>query len=212
MNTKTLKNIVLGFALGSFGLVALATTIPNLFTSGTVISSNKVNENFSALGNAVTTLEGKVAALQNVAENFNSLVPVGSIVAWHKQMPGTKTLPENWVECNGQVISDNASPLNNQATPNLNGEGRFLRGAAQSGVPQDQDWKSLVVKIQAGGNNAFPPQTAAPKGEGAFSTPMYSGAWGYSFDGSSAGMSFGWESGAEIRPKNMSVVWIMRIK
>lgn len=64
MNTKSLKNLVLGFALGSFGLVALAATIPNVFTSGTVISSNAVNQNFSALGTAVTTLEGKVTALQ----------------------------------------------------------------------------------------------------------------------------------------------------
>jgi hypothetical protein len=76
MNTKTLKNIVLGFALGSFGLVALAATIPNLFKSGDVISSSAMNQNFSALGNAVTTLEGKVTALQATtssicSKNFN---------------------------------------------------------------------------------------------------------------------------------------------
>jgi hypothetical protein len=77
MNTKTLKNLVLGFALGSFGLVALAATIPNVFTSGTVISSNAVNQNFSTLGTAVTTLEGKVTALQATtpssicSKNFN---------------------------------------------------------------------------------------------------------------------------------------------
>jgi NADH:ubiquinone oxidoreductase subunit K len=64
MNTKTLKNLVLGFALGSFGLFALAATIPNTFTNGTVISSNAVNQNFITLNNAVTTLEGKVTALQ----------------------------------------------------------------------------------------------------------------------------------------------------
>lgn len=64
MNTKTLKNIVLGFAVGSFGLVAFAGTIPNMFTNGTVISSSAVNQNFSTLNNAVTTLEGKVTALQ----------------------------------------------------------------------------------------------------------------------------------------------------
>jgi hypothetical protein len=59
MNAKNLKNLVIGFALGSFGLVALAVTIPNTFSSGTVISSSQVNANFAALKAAVDALEGK---------------------------------------------------------------------------------------------------------------------------------------------------------
>jgi hypothetical protein len=57
MNTRNLKNVVFGFALGSFGLVAVAVTIPNTFTSGTVISSGAVNANFAAVKSAVDTLE-----------------------------------------------------------------------------------------------------------------------------------------------------------
>jgi hypothetical protein len=57
MNAKNLKNLVLGFILGSFGLAALAVTIPNTFTSGKVISSSEVNANFAALKNAVDALD-----------------------------------------------------------------------------------------------------------------------------------------------------------
>jgi hypothetical protein len=160
------------------------------------------------------TLEKEVAVLKkNVTENFNALVPVGSIVAWHKQMPGTKTLPKNWVECNGQVISDKASPLNNQATPNLNGGGLFLRGAAQSGVPQEQDWKSLTISSNGVGEPpAYVHDITLPK-SGSNGQPFFSGAWGWAKDYPKAtGLTFTYDTGAEIRPRNMSVVWIMRIK
>ncbi|MEQ1733065.1 MAG: hypothetical protein ABL940_05295 [Bacteroidia bacterium] len=60
-------------------------------------------------------------------------VPIGSIQAWAKSMPGTPALPVGWVECNGAVLSDVASPYNGQTIPNLNGTSRFLQGAATSG-------------------------------------------------------------------------------
>ena len=62
--------------------------------------------------------------------------PVGSVVAWLKSFPNTPALPDGWVECNGQVLDDTASPFNGQTVPDLNGsEGaqRFLRGATTSG-------------------------------------------------------------------------------
>src|ERR1051325_4361317 len=43
------------------------------------------------------------------------------------------TLPANFVECNGQTISDAASPLNGQTVRNLNTANRFLRGNSTSG-------------------------------------------------------------------------------
>jgi Chaperone of endosialidase len=57
MNAKNLKNLVLGFTLGSFGLAALAVSIPNNFTAGTPISSSQVNANFTALKTAIDTLQ-----------------------------------------------------------------------------------------------------------------------------------------------------------
>ena len=63
--------------------------------------------------------------------------PIGTVSAWMKSMPNTPPLPDGWVECNGQVLSDQFSPYNGQIILNLNGAGgttqRFLRGATVSG-------------------------------------------------------------------------------
>ncbi len=65
-----------------------------------------------------------------------TMAPIGSIVAWAKSMPGTPPLPSQWVECNGQTLSDSASPFDGATIPDLNGLSgtpRFLRGGAASG-------------------------------------------------------------------------------
>jgi hypothetical protein len=65
--------------------------------------------------------------------------PIGSVVAWLKNLGTTHTpaLPSDWVECNGQVLSDATSVYNGQTIPDLNGTGvgnhRFLRGQNTSG-------------------------------------------------------------------------------
>lgn len=64
------------------------------------------------------------------------IVPIGSVTAWCKNLPGTPPLLPNFVECNGQVLADGDSPLNGQTIPDLNasaGTARFLRGATTSG-------------------------------------------------------------------------------
>ncbi len=63
--------------------------------------------------------------------------PVGSVVAWMKSFENVPALPDGWVECNGQVLDDPASPFDGQTIPGLNGTGdvpRFLRGGATSGT------------------------------------------------------------------------------
>jgi len=52
--------------------------------------------------------------------NDNRFSPIGSIIALHKNMENTPALPDGWVECNGQLISDLASPYHGQNAPNLN--------------------------------------------------------------------------------------------
>jgi hypothetical protein len=61
------------------------------------------------------------------------MVPVGAIVAWDKSFPSVPSLPPNFVECNGQTVSDASSPLNGQTLRNLNGSNQFLRGNTTSG-------------------------------------------------------------------------------
>jgi hypothetical protein len=66
------------------------------------------------------------------------LVPVGCVVAFLKNITGTPaTLPSEFVECNGQTLTDPQSIYNGVPIPDLNGTNaanhRFLRGAATSG-------------------------------------------------------------------------------
>lgn len=64
--------------------------------------------------------------------------PIGSVVAWLKSLTNTPTLPDGWVECNGQSLSDSDSPYNGVTIPNLNASGggdqRFLVGGTTSGT------------------------------------------------------------------------------
>jgi len=66
-----------------------------------------------------------------------TLIPVGTILAWHKSLTGTPPLSSRFLECNGQVVSDIESPLDGQTLPDLNGQARFLRGSSASGTLQD---------------------------------------------------------------------------
>lgn len=70
--------------------------------------------------------------------NLAGLVLVGSVVAWAKSFTGTPALPSEYVECNGQTLSDAQSVFNGQVIPNLNASGggtqRWLRGSSTSGA------------------------------------------------------------------------------
>ena len=64
-------------------------------------------------------------------------VPVGGIVSWLKNYTNVPSLPDEYVECNGQTLTDAQSVFNGQVIPLLNGttddDKRFLRGATTSG-------------------------------------------------------------------------------
>ena len=66
-------------------------------------------------------------------------VPIGSVQAWHKSLPGTPLLGWGWVECNGQIVADPESPYNGTNVPDLNLANRFLRGDVVSGGMQTDD-------------------------------------------------------------------------
>jgi hypothetical protein len=127
------------------------------------------------------------------------IVPIGGVVAWLKTLTGCPALLPNWVECNGQVLSDGESPFNTQTIPNLNGavsaglKGRFLRGNATSGDLEDSQnlQHNHSALHQASSQNSW--------GLGGGTLARSSGNTGNS-------------GGSEARPYNYSVVWIMRIK
>lgn len=71
------------------------------------------------------------------SQNMHNQDAVGTVKWWSKSLSGVpQTLPWGWVECTGQVVSDSESPANGQTLPNINGDGRFIRGANTSGNEQ----------------------------------------------------------------------------
>merc|ERR1719239_160947 len=161
------------------------------------------------------------------------LSPIGTILAWVTK-PSKETrenemvsLPDGWVRCDGSTIPE-PSVWAGQLTPNLNGEKRFLRGASDSEVltleeDQMQDHKhnvtdpghshSYIDKYPSYGGNEDghygPPSsdTENDRYDKAHTSMSYSGYTGMTVDGVSSSYRFG----TETRPKNMNVIYIMRV-
>jgi hypothetical protein len=126
-------------------------------------------------------------------------VPVGAVVPWLKTFPGTpQTLPEQFVECNGQIVEDNASPFFTLTLPNLNGENRFLRGNATSGGTGGADTHAHAVSTATQGPGAT---TTAASGVG-LSVPTAAHTHNTNFSTQTA----------DGKPPYYNVVWIIRIK
>lgn len=84
---------------------------------------------------------------------FTGLVPVGTILAWHKALAGTPDLPLNFVECNGQVLDDDASIYSGLTIPDLNGDSRHLEGSVTSGT------ETAAVAAASGAGGGGSPDT-----------------------------------------------------
>jgi len=158
------------------------------------------------------------------------VVPVGVIIAWHKSFANTPALPDGWVECNGQTLSDGDSPYDGQVIPNLNGAaagadlnngdnlakggGVFLKAKETSGETQfdslqghfhhirynttnwageaKDTWSATFGGFACGtGTKAVDISVGDPKTDGVNGTPR---------------------TATITRPRNMTVVMIMKIK
>ena len=171
------------------------------------------------------------ARAQEVNTNFKKVwdgtVPVGAIVAWHKTL-GASTLPGSFVECSGQTINDMASPYNGLAIPDLNGSGRFLRGGTSSGALQDDAFQGHKHELNVGQtihllNRVHPSGTLELFGADQRACTGAGGCSSGYFDeyvtvapnidnSPSQGAHGAPRFATETRPRNMSVVWVMRIK
>lgn len=168
----------------------------------------------------------RLLAVPRAARTEQIAPPVGSIVAWHPAMfPGSPpSLPSGWARCDGQLLSDAQSPLNGRTLPNLNGQHLFLRGATSSGTVQDdrmQTHRHLDSGHQHGftrprwfsfetanGEYIYNPESAAADGQTS-TTHTGHAQLGDPVDSNGAATV---RHGDETRPKNMGVVWIMRVR
>jgi len=141
------------------------------------------------------------------ANNGFGFSPIGAIIAWHKSFSNLPDLPDGWMECNGQIINDPDSPFYNQKLPDLNTKGKFLRGASngQSGTMQEMDWKSFYIAGFKQGHYTHDDVLIPKKGY----NEQY--PFGGKFEGPGNLLRFKFDE-SEVRPTNMSIIWIMRIK
>jgi len=137
---------------------------------------------------------------QELSTVLDTITPIGTIMAWHKSLggaSGTPSLPEGWVQCDGQTLSDSESVYDGEVIPNLNGGARFLRGSATSGTEQAP---SAVTALGGTGSG----ETFVEDNDGTRSTAF---SQGRSVTGAGTPIT-----AYKTRPINMSVVWIIRIK
>lgn len=187
-----------------FGTSLVFANVPHVFTNGQLTDANQINENFKAV------------------------VPVGSVIPWHKTMVNPTGLSDRWVECNGQTLDDPESPLHGQTIPDLNGatdtynnQGLFVRGGSISGNYQEDQMQShkhddsghqhynTLRTGGAGGSTPGAPYTWAPFTQAWWSNINHANLGDPTDSGTGAGTP---RHGPETRPVNMSMVWIMRIK
>lgn len=158
-------------------------------------------------------------AIFNQVEDF--IVPIGGIISWHKNLSGVPALKDNWVECNGQTISDSESPLDGVTLEDLNGDKRFLRGNSTSGTLETPAmWghrhKQGGVRYNPGGIYSYVPwgsyNPGTPPREISTGTAEENEVLAITSDPQSDGSNGTPSLTNEPRPINMNVVWIIRIK
>jgi len=141
--------------------------------------------------------DGDILYDGDVNELFN-MSPIGSVTAWLKSYTNVPTLPDNWVECNGQTLTDADSLFNGQAIPDLNGftgTQNFLRGGGAS------DGSTPTASGATGGAETHTHTISKPG-----SNASGSGETGYT------GTTAATASSSSSLPTNYEVVWIIRIK
>ncbi len=107
---------------------------------GVVHTAAHHNTRFNALKERVNDLEsdnygaGSVIATAIATAVKDTWPPVGSITAFYPALSGVPALPGSWMLCDGSEITDASSPMYGETLPDLNADGRFLKGADTSGV------------------------------------------------------------------------------
>lgn len=152
-----------------------------------------------------------------------SQMPIGTIMAWHKSLPGSPgpTLPDGWVECNGQTLNDPLSPYNGEVIPDLNNpqdprhtKGSFLRGHTESGLTeldQLQDHRHHIMNDPGEQTQIlwFLRQNFGSESSSGINLASGSGGSGWN---TIIGTAYNASIGDETRPANMTVVWIMKVR
>jgi len=128
----------------------------------------------------------------------------------------TPYLPDGFVECNGQLITDPDSPYYNQNAPDLNVTQRFLRGSSTSGATGGEDTHTLTINEMPSHSHPHTHSYQKPSYYGTFEEGTGANLSLISIDSESTGAATSHAAGGgqahENRPAFYEVVMIWRIK
>ena len=151
-----------------------------------------------------------------------SFAPVGTILAWTMRVDAagntTGDIPRGWQRCDGSTIPP-PSVWAGQTTPDLNTERRFLRGGSDETVlsVEEDMMQDHTHGIQDPGHLHEINDYSFVSGGGCCSSGGYNGHNSVENSVSSTtgvsvtGVSSGYRYGEETRPKNMQIVYIIRV-
>jgi len=157
----------------------------------------------------IDKLDNEIDLVQNTVDSM-TIAPIGSIMAWN---PTMDPLPSGWVECDGKTIQEGI--WKGKQTPNINGEEYFLRGTSSKDdalSTQEDQVKYLTYDdylfIPWGCQNGYEEikfnnddKWGATCGDCGSADPVCKKS-----------IHVGGTTGSETRPKNMKVVYIIKIK
>jgi len=180
---------------------------------------DNVEEDLEVIDNTVNEIENEVEKL--------SEFPIGSIIPWVMKVMDDGgedfvELPSGWMRCDGSIIP-HGSIWEGKRVPNLNGEKRFLRGGLDEDVLklEDDQIQDHVHSINDPGHAhqyedkyAFSLGVHTKHGSSHenFNDQTITGTSETKKTGISVtGVSDSARHGDETRPKNMNVVYIIRV-
>ena len=231
----TLNTIQIGETTDEIQLVSTTLTenINEVSINLTEISST-LTENIDEVSSDVMQLASNLTQFKGEVDI--SMAPVGTIIAWTMRVEanGTETedIPAGWQRCDGSVIQA-PSVWVNLRTPDLNTEKRFLRGGSDQDVLtlEEDMMQNHEHSVHDSGHSHdyldyshFKDGVAFTEddlwvwrfgtGVGSWSHQGYDSRTTFTSNGnglSVKGVSDDFRSGAETRPRNMNVVFIMRV-
>ena len=170
--------------------------------------SEKHEEDIGAVNEDIQDLAEDISSVTSDISNL-AMAPIGTIIAWsnipNKDSKDPVDLPSGWIECDGSLIVGGV--WDGQRTPNINGEERFLRGSPKSKVllTEEDQVKTLTY------TDHWLHQVGCPAGWTEIGRYGWENMVGQPDPHCKKTSTVTGSGGDETRPKNIRVIYIMKV-